>query len=156
LGIAVDAEGRRPVSASEDKTVKVWDLKRRYQVRTLLGHSATVNSVALSADGRRAVSGSTDTTLKVWDLESFRALRTLRGHSACVNGVAISTDGRRAASASQDTTLKVWDLETGALVTTFAFDAAALCCAFAGARRIVVGDEVGRVHFLSLELKDDK
>jgi WD40 repeat protein len=63
--------------------------------------------------------------------------------------------GRRALSASLDKTLKVWDLETGALVATFTCDAAALCCAFAGARKIVAGDHAGRVHFLSLELKED-
>jgi WD40 repeat protein len=62
---------------------------------------------------------------------------------------------RRAVSASEDKTLKVWDLETGAVVATFTCDAAARCCAFAGDRRIVAGDESGRVHFLSLQLKDD-
>jgi hypothetical protein len=49
----------------------------------------------------------------------------------------------------------VWDLETGALVAALICDAAALCCVFAGARRILVGDEGGRVHFLFLELKVD-
>jgi WD40 repeat protein len=62
---------------------------------------------------------------------------------------------RRAVSASRDKTLKVWDLERGAVVTTFTCDAAARCCAFAGDRRIVAGDESDRVHFLSLQLKDD-
>jgi WD40 repeat protein len=71
-----------------------------------------------------------------------------------VYGVAISADTRRAVSASLDKTVKVWDLETGALAPTFTCDAAANCCAFAGARKIVTGDEAGRVHFLSLELKE--
>jgi WD40 repeat protein len=61
----------------------------------------------------------------------------------------------RAASASEDKTLKVWDLEMGALVTTFTCDAVAHCCAFVGNHRIVAGDQSGRVHFPSLELKED-
>jgi WD40 repeat protein len=133
----------------------VWDLESGREVRTLAGHSDVVNGVAVSADGRRAVSASDDDTLKVWDLESGRELRTLAGHSGWVYGVGVSADGRRAVSASWDQTLKVWDLETGALVTTFTCDAAARCCAFAGARRIVAGDAGGRVHFLSLELKEE-
>ena len=82
-------------------------------------------------------------------------VRTLVGHSGVVYGVAVSADGRQAVSASYDKTLKVWDLETGALVATFTCDAAALCCALCDARRIVAGDRSGRVHFLSLELKED-
>jgi WD40 repeat protein len=130
-------------------------VESRRELRILAGHSAEVLGVAVSADGRRAVPASLDKTLKVWDLESGLELRTLAGHSAEVHGVAVSADGRRAVSASDDHTLKVWDLETGALMTTFTCDAAALCCAFADARRIVAGDEGGRVHFLSLEFKED-
>jgi hypothetical protein len=124
-------------------------------LRTLSGHSWGLSGVAVSGDGRRAVSASDDSTLKVWDLETGRELRTLAGHSGPVLGVALTEDGRRAVSASSDKTLKVWNQERGTLVTTFTCDAPARCCAFAGARKIVAGDEAGRVHFLSLELDKD-
>ena len=81
--MAVTPDGRRAVSASEDKTLKVWDLESGRALRTLEGHSDWVNGVAVTPDGRRAVSASWDKTLKVWDLESGRALRTLEGHSGC-------------------------------------------------------------------------
>jgi WD40 repeat protein len=61
--------------------------------------------------------------------------------------------GRRAVSASQDQTLKVWDLETGMVITAFSCDAGALLRL--RRRRIVAGDDSGRVHFLSLEPSDD-
>ena len=67
------ADGRRAVSASADKTLKVWDLESGAELRTLAGHSDWVNGVAVTADGRRAVSASDDNTLKVWDLESGEA-----------------------------------------------------------------------------------
>jgi WD40 repeat protein len=112
IGVAVSRDGRWAVSASADRTLKVWDLETGRELRTLSGHSGLVNGVAVSGDGR-AVSASTDRTLKVWDLETGRELRTLSGHTGGVNGVAVSGDGRRAVSASRDRTLKVWDLETG-------------------------------------------
>ena len=62
----------------------------RPELRTLAGHSASVNGVAVTADGRRAVSASWDNTLKVWDLESGQELRTLAGHSDSVTGVAVT------------------------------------------------------------------
>jgi hypothetical protein len=112
-GVAVSGDGRRAVSSSRDKTLKVWDLDSGRELRTLEGHSGGVYGVAVSADGQRAVSASDDKTLKVWDLDSGHELRTLEGHSDWVKGVAVSADGRRAVSACWDGTLKVWDLDTG-------------------------------------------
>jgi WD40 repeat protein len=116
--VSVTADGRRAVSGSEDKTVKVWDLESGEVLRTLIGHTGEVYSVALTPDGCRALSGSEDMTLKVWDLESGEALRTLEGHSGFVNAVAVTPDGRRAVSGSGDHTLKVWNLESGEVLRT--------------------------------------
>jgi WD40 repeat protein len=112
-GVAVSGDGRRAVSASWDKMLKVWDVESGRELRTLQGHSKWVRGVALSGDGRLAVSASSDNTLKVWDVESGRELRTLQGHFGSVNSVALSGDGRLAVSASDDKTLRVWDLESG-------------------------------------------
>jgi WD40 repeat protein len=111
--VAMSPDGRRTISASLDRTLKVWDLETGRELRTLQGHSDSVYGVAVSPDGRRAVSASSDKMIKVWDLETGRELRTLQGHSDSVISVAVSPDGRRAVSASSDKTLKVWDLETG-------------------------------------------
>ena len=118
--VAVTLDGRRAVSASSDKTLKLWDLETGGDLRTLAGHSSQVFAVAVTPDGRCAVSASEDTTLKVWDLETGVEQRTLAGHSDWVNGVAVTPDGRRAVSASDDNTLKVWDHETGSELRTLA------------------------------------
>jgi DNA-binding beta-propeller fold protein YncE len=111
-GVVVSPDGRCAVSASDDYTLKVWDLEIGRELSTLVGQWQ-VNGVAVSPDGRRAVTASSDKTLKVLDLETGLELRRLEGHSREVNGVAVSPDGRRAVSASRDKTLKVWDLENG-------------------------------------------
>ncbi len=118
--VALSADGRRVVSASDDSTLRVWDVESGQELRTLSGHSRAVRGVALSADGGRAVSASDDSTLKVWNVESGQELRTLAGHSRTVNGVALSADGGRAVSASDDSTLKVWDVESGQELRTLA------------------------------------
>jgi WD40 repeat protein len=53
-GVALSADGRRAVSASDDTTLKLWDAEAGTELRTLAGHSDVVTGVALSADGKRA------------------------------------------------------------------------------------------------------
>ena len=100
--VAVTPDGRCAVSASDDRTLRLWDLGTGQTIRTLEGHTDLVKAVAVTPDGRRAVSASDDHTLRVWDLESGQTLRTLQGHTDSVNAVAVTSDGRRAVSASAD------------------------------------------------------
>ncbi|MDT9231247.1 WD40 repeat domain-containing protein, partial [Limnospira sp. PMC 1242.20] len=116
--VAIAPDGKRAVSASDDNTLKLWDLETGTELATLTGHSDGVNAVVIAPDGKRAVSASDDKTLKLWDLETGTELATLRGHSDWVRAVAIAPDGKRAVSASEDETLKLWDLETGTELAT--------------------------------------
>ena len=59
--------------------LKVWDLERGEELRTLEGHTGWVDGVAVTPDGRRAVSACDDRTLKVWDLETRRGAAHARG-----------------------------------------------------------------------------
>jgi WD40 repeat protein len=68
--VAVTPDGRRAVSGSGDRTLRLWDLGAGQTLRTLEGHTNFVSAAAVMPDGRRAVSGSGDRTLRVWDLES--------------------------------------------------------------------------------------
>jgi len=115
---AVTPDGRRAVSASNDQTLKVWDLESGRVLATLEGHVDRVNACAVTLDGRRAVSASSDRTLKVWDLETGRALATLESHAGGVLACAVTPDGWRVVSASGDQTLRVWDLESGRALST--------------------------------------
>ena len=49
-------DGKRAVSGSDDKTLKVWDLESGRELRTLEGHADWVKAVAVTPDGKRAVS----------------------------------------------------------------------------------------------------
>src|SRR5947209_3153894 len=83
-GVAVTPDGARAVSASQDSTLRVWDLIEGRPLATLTGHTGAVYGVAVTPDGGRAVSASVDHTLRVWDLADGRTLATLRGHTSTV------------------------------------------------------------------------
>ena len=106
----------KAISASWDKTLKVWDLKTGQCVMTLQGHTLSVLSTAVLPDGK-AISASWDKTLKVWDLKSGQCVMTLQGHTGYVMSVAVLPDSN-AISASDDKTLKVWDLKSGQCLMT--------------------------------------
>ncbi|MCO5188732.1 MAG: hypothetical protein M9918_11120 [Anaerolineae bacterium] len=47
-------DGRRAVSASDDRTLKVWNLETGAEEHTLSGHAAWVRAVAVTQDGTGA------------------------------------------------------------------------------------------------------
>jgi centriolar protein POC1 len=64
------------VSASDDKSVKVWDAERRTFMFSLKGH---VNWVRDAKFNRNC--GSDDKTVKLWDLEKHNCLQTFYDHT---------------------------------------------------------------------------
>jgi WD40 repeat protein len=67
--VALTGAGKRAVSASNDRTVRVWEVVSKRPLLVLQSHTYYVMAVAVPADGKRAVSVSKDKTLKVWGLE---------------------------------------------------------------------------------------
>ena len=116
-GVAFSPDGSRLASASDDKTVKVWDATSGRQMLTLEGHSDLVRSVAFSPDGKRLASASDDRTVKVWDVTTGKETLVLKGHASRVMSVAFSLDGKRLASAAgwygDPGEVKVWDTTSG-------------------------------------------
>src|SRR5262249_10856291 len=129
-------DGKRAVSASSDKTLKVWNLETGLALGTLEGHSSSVLGVAVTSNGKLAVSASMDNTVKVWGLDDHtvkvwglaagHALRDRECHSDPVRLIVVTPDRERAVSASSqqsgmlggDNALKVWDVETGRILRT--------------------------------------
>ncbi|KIM20971.1 hypothetical protein M408DRAFT_305789 [Serendipita vermifera MAFF 305830] len=116
--VAFSPDGRRIVSGSRDRTVRVWDAETGDVVSgPFEGFFGCVSSVAFSPDGRRIVSGSRDRTVRVWDAETGDVVSgPFEGHTDYVRSVAFSPDGQRIVSGSGDMTVRVWDSETGAVV----------------------------------------
>jgi WD40 repeat protein len=99
--------------------VFLWDAETGALLRTLIGHTGAVYSVAFSPGGKRVLTGSSDFTAKLWDAETGQEIRSFLGHVGEVWSVAFSPDGTRVLTGSEDCTAKLWDAETGQEIRSF-------------------------------------
>ncbi len=101
------------VSASSDKTVRIWDVGNGEELAVLRGHGNAVFAAAWDLSGQRLASTSVDQTVRVWDARTGKELTVLRGHEEVVSAVSWDPAGRWLASSSWDQTVRVWEVETG-------------------------------------------
>jgi WD40 repeat protein len=92
--VAVLADGRSVLSASADRTLRLWDLETGAELRRFEGHEDWVLSVTVLAD-RHTLSGSHDRTLRLWNLETGTELARLT-FDAVTTALAWSPKQRRA------------------------------------------------------------
>ena len=106
-------DGKTVVTASSDKTSRLWDAATGRELRALNGHTANVWNAAYSPDGKIVVTASWDKTARLWDATSGRELRVLSGHTDSVLGATFSPDGKTVVTASWDGTARQWEVATG-------------------------------------------
>ena len=111
--VCVSSDGQFALSASWDKTLRLWDLTTGSSVRTFVGHTGDVFSVAFSADNRQIVSAGRDRTIKLWNtMGECKYTFTDDQHADWVSCVRFSPSAKQPliVSAGWDKLVKVWNL----------------------------------------------
>lgn len=96
-GVAISGNENTIVSASADKTIKIWRQDGTL-IQTLRGHKEEVQAVAISPDGNTIVSGSAN-KMTIWR-KNGTLFQTLKEYNVATNTIAFSSDGKTIAIAS--------------------------------------------------------
>jgi WD40 repeat protein len=112
-------DGRRVLTASEDKTARLWEAESGKLLATFKGHTDWVRSAVFSPDNRRVLTASGDKTARLWEAESGKLLATFQGHTDAVTSAVFSPDGQQILTASNDKTARLWEAESGKLLAAF-------------------------------------
>jgi len=122
------------LSASDDKTIRVWDSKSGQEKRKILGQIGSgsggkIYAIALSPDEKYlAVGGylagkelSDIHAIRIYHYPSGKLLKVLKSHTNVVFDLSFSPDGQYLISGSGDKTARIWKSPDFTLVDTITF-----------------------------------
>jgi WD repeat-containing protein 6 len=119
FSLRFDTTGSYLASCSDDRTIRVWDVKKGTCIAIGFAHIARVWDVQFipsqPSEGLYLLSTSEDTTALLWQLDlskkTLNVQERYHGHNGKhVWSEAISSDGRIAATGGNDGRLNIWDI----------------------------------------------
>lgn len=162
--LASDAKGRYLVTASDDKTARVWSLLDGRLLSTLRvpidsGHEGKLYAVALSPDGTVVALGGhtrvgeTEGSIFLFERISGRLIRRITGLDEAIHGVAFSPNGLMLAASLADKGIRLFSVSDGHLLAEdrdFDGDSNSVHFSPDGARLVATGYDFIRLYEVNL------
>jgi len=131
------------VSASRDRTVKIWELESGFCIHTFSDHSDWVRCLAITSNGEIMASSGSDSVIILYKMQRGRKkYAELRGHEHVVESVSfvlqrrkpqkesiaqtseakrLEQIGKYLASGGRDKTVRLWDISSSSCLSIFSF-----------------------------------
>ena len=96
-------------SGNPDRTIKLWDVKRKKLLATL-NNKVGCECVAFRPDGKLIATAGYDGSIRLWNFKTRKLVSEFEGHSKPAVCVTFSADGQTLATSGFDRLIKVWDV----------------------------------------------
>ena len=113
--IAFSPNGRSLVSASDDQSVRIWNIRGGSSKVLPVAPGLVPSfffSVSLSPNGLFVAASNLDGSLWIWDSRTHKLVATWQGHGSDVYCTEFTPDGKGLMSGSEDQTVKYWDVSS--------------------------------------------
>ena len=98
--IGYDDKGSHAISASDDRSIRLWDLNSSKRNKVLNGHVDEVLCANMDANIKWGISSSLDNTVRIWDLATGRCITSFQ--IGLFRSVFMSPDGTKALLSNSD------------------------------------------------------
>jgi WD40 repeat protein/energy-coupling factor transporter ATP-binding protein EcfA2 len=114
LALQFAADGTWLASSSEDRTIRIWDIRTGKPLATLSGHRESITGLAISRDGAMLAS-SGDDLVRLWNAQSYITQDGFPDAEFGSDSVEFSPDGSAFAAGGRDGVVRVYAVGSDAL-----------------------------------------
>jgi WD40 repeat protein len=114
LDLAFSAQGEFLASSSQDRSIRLWDVKSGEEAHAFVMSSVDMADIDISLSRNLLASGEA-----IWDVKDFQAIHVLERGSPFPGFVAFSPDGSVLALGLFEEEISLWDVDSGQPLSTF-------------------------------------